>query len=446
KIFIWSVMLFTICNPFSFFQGVFSDIQLVESGPGLVRPESQLNLVCKVTGFSIATSSSYAWDWIRQPPGKGLEWLAAINVNNGGKWYGNSVKGRATISADQSRNEFSLQLNSVLAADSSVYFCAREYTLKQPLFGLCTKKEEICFQDVRIFNEILGDLNLVSDVVSSSQSFLFSQGVFSAVQLVESEPGIVRPGSQLNLLCKVTDFSIATSSQYAWHWIRQPNGKGLEWLSAINVNNGGKWYTNSVKSHATISADQSRNEFFLQLNSVIAEDSSVYFCFREHKVTYLLFVVWVFSDIQLVESGPGLVRPESQLNLVCKVTGFSIATSSSYAWDWIRQPPGKGLEWLAAINVNNGGKCIQQHDNRIEWDTVGWSGKGWNGTGEKRRGEERRGEEKRREEKRREEKRREEKRREEKRREEKRREEKRREEKRRERQQNQDRTGQDRIG
>uniref|UniRef100_A0A670Z239 Ig-like domain-containing protein n=1 Tax=Pseudonaja textilis TaxID=8673 RepID=A0A670Z239_PSETE len=117
-----------------FLLGVFSDIQLVESGPGMARPGSQLDLVCKVTGFSIATSSSFAWNWIKQPPGKGTEWLSAINANTGGKWLANSVKGHATISADHSRNEFSLWLSSDTAADSPVYICARQHQ-----FGLCTK-------------------------------------------------------------------------------------------------------------------------------------------------------------------------------------------------------------------------------------------------------------------------------------------------------------------
>uniref|UniRef100_A0A670Z449 Ig-like domain-containing protein n=1 Tax=Pseudonaja textilis TaxID=8673 RepID=A0A670Z449_PSETE len=108
--------------------GVFSDIHLVESGPGMVRPGSRLNIVCKVTGFSIATSSA-ARHWVRQSPGKGLEWISAIHPSSGGKWYGNSVKGHATISADQTRNQFSLQLNSVTAGDSSVYFCVRDHTV-----------------------------------------------------------------------------------------------------------------------------------------------------------------------------------------------------------------------------------------------------------------------------------------------------------------------------
>uniref|UniRef100_A0A8C5RSF3 Ig-like domain-containing protein n=1 Tax=Laticauda laticaudata TaxID=8630 RepID=A0A8C5RSF3_LATLA len=97
----------------------------------MVKPGSQLNIVCKVTGFSIATSSA-AWHWVRQSPGKGLEWISAIHPSSGGKWYGNSVKGRAIIS------QFSLQLNSVTAADSSVYFCARDYTMRQDLYGLNT--------------------------------------------------------------------------------------------------------------------------------------------------------------------------------------------------------------------------------------------------------------------------------------------------------------------
>uniref|UniRef100_A0A670K2R3 Ig-like domain-containing protein n=1 Tax=Podarcis muralis TaxID=64176 RepID=A0A670K2R3_PODMU len=98
------------------------DVQLVSSGPGTVRPGENLRLLCKVTGVSITDSNS-VWNWIRQPSGKVLEWIARIYSHDGGKWFAASLQSRVTISSDNSKNEFSLQLNSLTAADTAVYFC-----------------------------------------------------------------------------------------------------------------------------------------------------------------------------------------------------------------------------------------------------------------------------------------------------------------------------------
>ncbi|KAL1764964.1 Ig heavy chain V region M315 [Sigmodon hispidus] len=48
--------------------GILSQVQLQESGPGLVKPSQSLSLTCSVTGYTI--TSSYYWSWIRQSPGK----------------------------------------------------------------------------------------------------------------------------------------------------------------------------------------------------------------------------------------------------------------------------------------------------------------------------------------------------------------------------------------
>nr|7OH0_C Chain C, Fab TT104 [Homo sapiens] len=99
-------------------------LQLQESGPGLVRPSETLSLTCSVSDDSMG-SSTYYWAWIRQPPGKGLEWIGNVYYN-GVTYYNSSLESRLTLSIDPSKNQFSLILSSVTAADTAVYYCARQ--------------------------------------------------------------------------------------------------------------------------------------------------------------------------------------------------------------------------------------------------------------------------------------------------------------------------------
>uniref|UniRef100_A0A8C9PB85 Ig-like domain-containing protein n=1 Tax=Spermophilus dauricus TaxID=99837 RepID=A0A8C9PB85_SPEDA len=110
-------------------QGVLCQVQLQESGPGLVKPSQTLSLTCAVSGFSI-TTSGYCWDWILQPPGKGLEWIGEI-CSGGNTYYSPSLKSRVSISRDTSKNQFSLQLSSLITEDTATYYCAR-HTVRGP--------------------------------------------------------------------------------------------------------------------------------------------------------------------------------------------------------------------------------------------------------------------------------------------------------------------------
>ncbi|KFO34290.1 Ig heavy chain V-II region SESS [Fukomys damarensis] len=101
---------------------VLSQVTLKESGPGLVTPTQTLRLTCSFSGFSLSTTNMGV-GWIRQPPGKGLEWLAHIWWNDD-KYYNSALKSRLTISKD-TNNQVSLTMTSMDPADTATYYCAR---------------------------------------------------------------------------------------------------------------------------------------------------------------------------------------------------------------------------------------------------------------------------------------------------------------------------------
>ncbi|MBN3298245.1 HV323 protein, partial [Amia calva] len=86
------------------------------------KPGESLKLSCRVSGFTI---DSYWKGWIRQAPGKGLEWLASYANEVNTKYYADSIKGRFIASIDTSSSTFFLQMNNLRAEDTAVYYCAR---------------------------------------------------------------------------------------------------------------------------------------------------------------------------------------------------------------------------------------------------------------------------------------------------------------------------------
>nr|8IL3_B Chain B, Heavy chain [Homo sapiens] len=100
-------------------------VQLVQSGSELKKPGASVKVSCKASGY---TFTDYNVHWIRQAPGQGLEWIGYFYPRNGATHYNQKFTGRAVLSADTSVSTAYLQISSLKAEDTAVYFCARGET------------------------------------------------------------------------------------------------------------------------------------------------------------------------------------------------------------------------------------------------------------------------------------------------------------------------------
>nr|NDP18552.1 immunoglobulin gamma heavy chain [Bos taurus] len=113
--------LWTLLLVLSAPRGVLSQVQLRESGPSLVKPSQTLSLTCTASGLSL---SDKAVGWVRQAPGKALEWLGVV-WTTGTTGYNPALKSRLSITKDNSRSQVSLSLTSVTTEDTATYYCAK---------------------------------------------------------------------------------------------------------------------------------------------------------------------------------------------------------------------------------------------------------------------------------------------------------------------------------
>nr|NDP12039.1 immunoglobulin mu heavy chain [Bos taurus] len=113
---LWT-LLFVLSAP----RGVLSQVQLRESGPSLVKPSQTLSLTCTVSGFSLSSNGVV---WVRQAPGKALEWVGGIS-SGGSTYYNPALKSRLSITKDNSKSQVSLSVSSVTPEDTATYYCVK---------------------------------------------------------------------------------------------------------------------------------------------------------------------------------------------------------------------------------------------------------------------------------------------------------------------------------
>ena len=104
-----------------------------------------------------------------------------------------------------------------------------------------------------------------------------STGV-NSIDLIQTDSMVVQPGQSLTISCQVSGYSL-TDNSYATGWIRQSEGKPMDWISH-------QWGTsclrqnNALKNKFSYSRDTSALTVTLKGQNVQPEDTAVYYCVR----------------------------------------------------------------------------------------------------------------------------------------------------------------------
>jgi hypothetical protein len=107
---------------FSVSPGVLSQVQLQESGPGLVKPTQTLSLTCVVSVYSILTNPYHRHGSPSPQDRAGSGWGTYCMMEA----FITAHSSKATyLSWDMSKNKIPLQLSNVSTEDKAVHCCAR---------------------------------------------------------------------------------------------------------------------------------------------------------------------------------------------------------------------------------------------------------------------------------------------------------------------------------
>uniref|UniRef100_A0A3B3ZU76 Ig-like domain-containing protein n=1 Tax=Periophthalmus magnuspinnatus TaxID=409849 RepID=A0A3B3ZU76_9GOBI len=86
-----------------------------------VQPGHTLTISCTVS-YSVSSCRTH---WIRQPAGKGLEWIGGHHAGHS-MHIKETLKNKFSVNLDTSSNTVTLSGQNMRPGDTAVYYCARE--------------------------------------------------------------------------------------------------------------------------------------------------------------------------------------------------------------------------------------------------------------------------------------------------------------------------------
>uniref|UniRef100_A0A3Q2VCX8 Ig-like domain-containing protein n=1 Tax=Haplochromis burtoni TaxID=8153 RepID=A0A3Q2VCX8_HAPBU len=160
-----------------------------------------------------------------------------------------------------------------------------------------------------------------------------STGVYS-IDLIQPESRSVQPGQSLTITCRVSGYSM-TDDSYATGWIRQREGKAMDWIS--HQWGGGTLRQNDdLKNKFSYSRDTSARTATITGQNLQMEDTAVYYCVRYLKMSGILLyfysgiLITVVSPFLATSTGPTVfplvpcgTESGDMVTLGCLATGFN---------------------------------------------------------------------------------------------------------------------------